>query len=308
MTRSNQRQKSTIISPYIQALRPRQWTKNLIVFAAPLFAFQIDAITLFKTILTYVFFCSISSSFYLINDIIDVEADRQHPTKCKRPIASGKVKVPTATLMAAILLGLAIVGSYILSQDLGLTIMTYALLQVGYNLKFKRVVILDIMSIAIGFVLRAIGGGVANQIHISSWFILCTAMLALFLGIEKRKAELRKMSGSHGKTRSVLKQYTHKFLERMEGIVTSGTIITYAIWCSGPMLGGASTRWMLLTFPFVLYGLFRYQLLSDPDAIEEKTEKPEEILLTDYSILLTVILWIITIFLILYCKHLGIIS
>jgi 4-hydroxybenzoate polyprenyltransferase len=297
-----------MFSPYIQALRPRQWTKNLIVFAAPLFAFQIDGFTLFRTILACVFFCATSSSFYLINDVMDVEADRQHPTKCQRPIASGKVKVNRAIIMAATLLGTAILGSYFLFFNLSLTIFAYALLQVGYNLRLKKLIILDVMSIAMGFVLRAIGGGVANQIYLSPWFILCTAMLALFLGIEKRKAELRKVSASHGKTRSVLRQYTHEFLERMEGIVTSGAIITYAIWCSGPTLGGASTQWMLLTFPFVLYGLFRYQFLSEPDAIEGKTENPEEILLTDRSILLTVILWITTIFLILYCKHRGIIS
>jgi 4-hydroxybenzoate polyprenyltransferase len=178
-------------------------------------------------------------------------------------------------------------------------------------------VILDVVAIATGFVLRAFGGAAATNIVLSAWFLLCTAMLALFLGIEKRKAELRLAQIQGTKLRAVLRRYSLPLLARMESVVTTGTVLTYALWSAGPTLQGASTSWMLLTLPFVLYGIFRYQLLSDPQEIahEEddhlekggRTERPEEVLLKDKGILFTVIGWICTCFVILWLKNLGII-
>jgi 4-hydroxybenzoate polyprenyltransferase len=303
---------------HILALRPHQWTKNLIVFAAPLFAFSVSWLSLFESFTAFVLFCSVSSSFYLINDIADVESDRQHPTKCKRPIASGMVSIPVASTMAIVLMGGALGVAYWQSPRLGLVMTCYALLQVAYNLRLKRTVILDVIAIASGFILRALAGAVATDVKLSAWFLLCTAMLALFLGIEKRKAELRLASKGH-KTRSVLKKYSLSVLNRMENVVTTSVVMCYALWSSGPKVGGASTSWMLLTLPFVLYGVFRYQLLSDhkepkregstSSTTRRKTsERPEEILLTDLPILLTVIGWIVTSFLILLVKHQGLIE
>lgn len=304
--------------PYIAALRPRQWTKNLVVFAAPLFAFNISLSTLSSSLLALILFCCASSSFYLFNDIADVESDRKHPVKCKRPIAAGLVSVPVALAMALILLGGALLVSWMRSPRLGATIAAYAVLQAAYNLKLKRTVILDIGAIATGFVLRAYAGAAATGIVLSPWFLLCTAMLALFLGVEKRKAELRLVSVNGGKTRAVLKRYSLPLLHRMENVVTTGTVVTYALWSSGPMVHGATTSWMLLTLPFVLYGVFRYQLLSDPEEISRrsdiglelggKSERPEEVLLTDLPILLTVLGWIITCSAILLLRHQGIIK
>lgn len=303
--------------PYLIALRPRQWTKNLVVFAAPLFAFSINLQSLLGSLLAFTLFCGASSSFYLINDIADVESDRQHPVKCQRPIAAGKVSIPVALGMAVVLLGSVLTIGWLKTPQLGAAMTAYALLQVAYNLRLKRTVILDIGAIATGFVLRAFGGAAATGIVLSSWFLLCTAMLALFLGIEKRKAELRLMQIKGGKPRSVLKRYSLPLLARMENVVTTTTVVTYALWSSGPYLHGASTSWMLLTLPFVLYGIFRYQLLSDPheiaDAIDsnieqvEPSERPEEILLKDLPMLLTVISWICTCSTILWLKHQGII-
>lgn len=307
-------------SPYLAALRPRQWTKNLIVFAAPLFGFSINLESILGSLLAFVLFCAASSSFYLINDIADVEADRMHPVKCKRPIASGKVSIREAIVMAVLFLGGAVVVGWWRSPWLGIIIMLYALLQVAYNLKLKRTVILDVVAIATGFVLRAAAGGAATNIQLSSWFLLCTAMLALFLGVEKRKAELRLIKINGGKTRAVLRRYSLGLLSRMENIVTNGAVLTYAIWSSGPQVSGASTPWMMLTLPFVMYGIFRYQLLSDPEEIERrikpgddielggKSERPEEVLLKDLPILLTVIGWIITSFGILWLKNQGFIK
>jgi decaprenyl-phosphate phosphoribosyltransferase len=307
-----------LVSACLQALRPRQWTKNLIVFAAPLFAFSINLPSLLGGILAFGLFCSASSSFYLINDIMDVEADRQHPVKCKRPIAAGLISVPIALGMALCLLGSALLISWSRSTDLGLAVTGYALLQVAYNLRLKRLVILDVVAIATGFVLRADAGAAATQISLSPWFLICTASLALFLGIEKRKAELRLLELGVGKTRAVLKRYSLPLLSRMENTVTTITVMTYMLWSSGPKMQGASTAWMLLTVPFVLYGIFRYQLLSDPQEVARrselspehsgKTERPEEVLLTDLPILITVLGWGVTVFGILWLKHQGVIA
>ncbi|BCL38720.1 decaprenyl-phosphate phosphoribosyltransferase [Nostoc sp. MS1] len=303
---------------HLAAMRPRQWTKNLVVFAAPLFAFSINIPSLLGSLFAFILFCCASSGFYLINDIADVAADRLHPVKCKRPIAAGLVSIPVAIGMAVILLVGALSISWWRSPQLGAAITGYAILQVAYNLKLKRMVILDVVAIATGFVLRAFGGAAATNIVLSAWFLLCTAMLALFLGIEKRKAELRLAQIQGTKLRSVLRRYSLPLLARMESVVTTGTVVTYALWSAGPDLKGASTSWMLLTLPFVLYGIFRYQLLSDPQEISHaedehlekggRTERPEEVLLKDKGILFTVIGWICTCFIILWLKNQGIIQ
>jgi 4-hydroxybenzoate polyprenyltransferase len=220
--------------------------------------------------------------------------------------------------MALVLLGSAIVLGWLRAPSLGVTLIAYALLQIAYNLRLKRTVLLDIVAIATGFILRACAGAAATGIILSPWFLLCTAMLALFLGVEKRKAELRLSKIKGGKTRSVLKRYSLPLLTRLESTVTTGAIISYALWSSGPSVNGASTPWMLLTLPFVLYGIFRYQLLSDPSEIARKserslekggqTERPEEVLLKDLPIFLTVISWVSVTFVILFLKHQGILQ
>ncbi len=303
---------------YVTALRPRQWTKNLVVFAAPLFAFSINLQSFLGSLLALALFCATSSSFYLFNDIVDVESDRQHPVKCKRPIAAGLVSVPIALGMAVVLLVSAITIAWIQSHVLGATILAYAILQVAYNLRLKKVAILDIGVIATGFVLRAYGGAVATNITLSSWFVICTAMLALFLAIEKRKAELRLTYIKGTKPRAVLRRYSLPLLHRMENIVTTGTVVTYTLWSSGPVVRGASTSWMLLTLPFVLYGIFRYQLLSDSEEIARdsyndtehggRSERPEEVLLKDMPILMTVCGWVFTCSVIMYLKQQGLIE
>jgi decaprenyl-phosphate phosphoribosyltransferase len=299
----------------IAALRPRQWTKNLVVFAAPLFGFDLSFGSLLMGCFAFVLFCSTSSSFYLINDIIDVEADRQHPKKCQRPIASGRVALPVATGMAGVLLVTSLVAAWLHSTALGCVISGYAFLQIIYNLRLKHTVILDVITIAAGFVLRAAAGAAATRILVSPWFLLCTAMLALFLAVEKRKAELR--VGKGGNTRAVLHRYSAALLDRMENTVTAGAVTAYALWSAGPQVSGASTPWMMLTLPFVIYGVFRYQLLSDPQEIRHRsqdgdlagqTERPEEVLLQDRPLLLTVVGWVALSFFILFLKHSNMIT
>ena len=318
----NQPQAKTAVNqikfPYVAALRPRQWTKNLVVFAVFLFAFSTNWQSFLASSLAFVLFCCASSAFYLLNDIADVKSDRRHPVKCQRPIAAGLVGIPSALAMAAVLLSSALIVAWLRSPNLGVIIICYAILQVAYNLRLKRTVILDIVAIAAGFLLRAFAGAAATGLPMSSWFLVCTAMLALFLGIEKRKAELRLSEVSDIKPRSVLRRYSLSLLARMENIVTTGAVMSYALWSAGPSFGGASTRWMMLTLPFVMYGIFRYQLLSDPQEnmrrngngfeYRGKTERPEEVLLNDLPILANVGGWIITCFVILWLNYKGIIK
>ena len=304
--------RATDMHPYIGALRPHHWTKNLIIFAAPLFNFSFNPATIFNSLLAFCLFCCISSSFYLLNDIADIESDRRHPVKCQRPIAAGKVPVSVAAGMSLTLLGGSIGLGLYHSFALGLTLICYALLQLAYNLRLKRIVLLDIIVIASGFVIRACAGAVATRVDLSVWFLVCTAMLALFLAIEKRKAELRRGGG----TRSVLKRYSPSLLLRLENVATTGTLMSYALWSAGLGLQGATTPWMMLTFPFVLYGVFRYQLLSDPQGqpgdqqtvAKEQTERPEGVLLTDKPLLLTVFTWGLVAFSILWLEHQGLIQ
>lgn len=302
-----------ILGSYLTALRPRQWTKNLIVFAAPLFAFQLGGQTIVNSLLAFILFCCSSSSFYLFNDILDIEADRCHPIKCKRPIASGLVSIPVAIVLAIVLQGGALIFAWFVAKGLAIAIAAYGVFQILYNLRLKHTVILDIVTIALGFVFRAVGGAAATDIVMSPWFLLCTAMLALFLAIEKRKAELKILEIKGVRTRYILKRYSMSLLSRMENVVTTGTIIFYSLWSSGPQLKGATTPWMLITLPFVMYGVFRYQLLSDSKEIERRkkelgqeggqTERPEEVLLQDGPIRFTVIGWAMTVFAVLFLKN-----
>lgn len=289
-------------SALARACRLRQWTKNLLVFAAPLFAFSVDADIWLAALGSLVAFCLISSSIYLLNDSLDVEADRQHPRKSYRPIAAGQVSVPLALTTSALLAVISLTLAAASSAPLAVVILAYGLIQVGYCLRFKREPLLDLFCIAAGFLLRAMAGGVAAGLALSPWFLLTVGLLALFLAVEKRKAELQIALGRGVMTRQVLERYSQPLLLRLEGLLSTSAFMSYSLWAAGPALNGASTSWMLLTVPFVLVGIFRYQLLSDPEEAERRrffnpdrtSEKPEEILLGDRGIKLTLLGWLIT--------------
>lgn len=286
----------------VAACRPRQWTKNLLVFAAPLFAFNLETFVWFKAGGALVAFCLISSAIYLLNDCLDVAADRAHPSKRLRPIAAGLISVPAALAAAAVLAMMSVSLAAMVVPALAGLVLLYALIQVGYCLHFKRMPLLDLFCIASGFVLRAIAGAVAASLQPSPWFLLTIGLLALFLAIEKRKSELRLAQDRGVITRKVLERYSLPLLLRLESTVATSAFISYALWAAGPAVQGASTSWMLLTVPFVLVGIFRYQLLSDPQeasrrmsfAINQSCEKPEEILLGDRGIKLALVGWLMT--------------
>jgi decaprenyl-phosphate phosphoribosyltransferase len=288
------------VTALLQACRPRQWTKNLLVFAAPLFAFRLDPWVWRQAGGALVAFCLISSAIYLLNDCLDVAADRAHPTKRNRPIAAGLVSVPAALSTAALLAVLSLALASWVAPALAAVVLLYGVIQVGYCLQLKRMVLLDLFCIASGFLLRAIAGALAAGLLPSPWFLLTVGLLALFLAIEKRKAELRLALDRGVLTRKVLERYSLPLLLRLESTVATSAFMSYALWAAGPVLRGAPTSWMLLTVPFVLVGIFRYQLLSDQQEAERRSvsdpqrtsEKPEEILLGDRGIQLTLAAWL----------------
>lgn len=289
--------------PLLAACRPRQWTKNLLVFAGPLFAFQMQPSVWMGAGVAFVAFCAISSAIYLLNDVLDVEADRAHPSKRHRPIAAGLIGVPLALVTAALLAVLSLILGASVAPGLAGVLLLYGLIQVGYCLQFKRAPLLDLFSIAAGFLLRAVAGVVAAGLGFSPWFLLTVGLLALFLAVEKRKAELRLCLDRGVITRKVLERYSLPLLQRLENIVSTSAFMSYALWAAGPALNGAPTSWMLLSVPFVLVGIFRYQLLSDPEEAERRaalypdrsSEKPEEILLGDRGVRLTLLAWLFTV-------------
>lgn len=284
------------------ACRPRQWTKNTLVYASALFSFQFSQPIWWNSTQAFIAFCLISSAIYLLNDVIDIEADRTHPTKCRRPIASGQLSARTALCSS---LFIAIVSIFIaesVATELSATVIGYAAIQTSYCLGLKREPLLDLFCIASGFLLRAIAGLVSTGLGASPWFLLTIGLLALFLAVEKRKAELRISIDRGVVTRKVLLRYSLPLLHRLESLVASSAFMAYALWSAGPTLGGAPTSWMLLTVPFVIAGIFRYQLLSDPEETDRRStrfpernaEKPEEILLGDRGIQITIACWLLT--------------
>lgn len=289
--------------PLLAACRPRQWTKNLLVFAGPLFAFQMQSHVWVGATVAFVAFCLLSSAIYLLNDVVDVDSDRAHPSKRHRPIAAGLIGVPLALATAALLAVISLGLGAAVAPGLAGVLLLYGLIQVGYCLQFKRAPLLDLFSIAAGFLLRAVAGVVAAGLGFSPWFLLTVGLLALFLAVEKRKAELRLCLDRGVITRKVLERYSLPLLQRLENIVSTSAFMSYALWAAGPSLNGAPTSWMLLSVPFVLVGIFRYQLLSDPEEAERRaalypersSEKPEEILLGDRGVRLTLLAWLLTV-------------
>ena len=299
--------KSKIINIHLfSALRPKQWTKNLLVFSAPLFSYSDDKLIWICALTTFIGFCFISSSVYLINDVLDIKSDRNHPKKRKRVIASGLVSIKEATVLSMIFLLLGFLIALILSKTILITFAAYLLIQFSYCIFLKKLPILDFFCISAGFLLRAISGGIAGGLIISPWFLISVTLLALFLAIEKRKAELiwSKKTGKFNRT--VLRFYSLGLLTKFENIVTSSSFVFYSLWASGPKLNGAPTEWMLLTVPLVLLGIFRYQQISETIEISSendciiRTENPEEILLEDNFIKIIIISWLSTTFIIGY--------
>jgi 4-hydroxybenzoate polyprenyltransferase len=269
-------QSNTGGSALIRLLRPRQWSKNLLVFAAAAFANQLFVPkSAGLAALAFVAFCLASSSVYVINDLLDVERDRQHPKKRLRPIAAGEIS-PRAAIRIAIALTLASLGIALwVSWELATAIAIYIALVHFYSMVGKHIVILDTMLVAAGFVLRAVGGAIAIDVPSSSWFVLCTFFAALFLALAKRRAEMLALSDGAGDHRSVLGEYTESTLSAYTSAVIAATTISYALY----VIDSADRfRLLPLTVPFVLFAVFRYHHLVETAGLGER---PEDVFLGD---------------------------
>ncbi|HMP52026.1 MAG TPA: decaprenyl-phosphate phosphoribosyltransferase [Candidatus Melainabacteria bacterium] len=272
----------------LAVLRPRQWTKNFIAFAPLLFSHRFSDMEAFTAVSACTAcLCLVSGSVYVANDIKDREADAKHPAKRLRPIASGRVSVGTARMIGITALIIGLVGGFLVRPTVGLTLLLYLLLQVAYNGWLKKQPILDVFSIAAGFVLRAVAGGAAGHVALSAWFLLCTTLGALFLAVEKRRQELKVLGQKAGQHRAVFDKYSFELISRMEAVVVPSLITSYAIYS----FNSPSSQWMMITVPFVMYGIFRYQLLSTTRNV---TGAPEDVLLKDRPIQISILLWILT--------------
>jgi 4-hydroxybenzoate polyprenyltransferase len=282
----------------LRAMRPRQWTKNLLVFASFIFSVNQFWQPFTPTMWTLLWragaaalaFTALSSAVYLLNDIRDIEADRLHPHKRLRPLASGKLSVRVAFVAAVVLLAGTLYGSYRLRPLFFAVALAYLVMQVCYTLWWKHVVILDVFVIAMGFVFRAVSGALVLNVYISPWLYIVTFLGALFLGLCKRRHELRLLAHDATAHRRILAEYSQQLLDQMISIVTASTIMAYSLYTftSDNFL---RTHLMMLTIPHVLYGLFRYLYLV---YCRDQGGSPEEVLLRDRPLRLAILLWLAT--------------
>lgn len=291
---------STMILALIKTMRPRQWPKNAVVLAAVVFDRQLsiqDPIPFLKSLLGLILFVFLSSSVYIINDLVDINADRAHPVKCKRPIASGQLPIPVAITAAIIFLLITFPTAYLLSTSFFIITVIYFLENLAYSNWLKHAPLIDVLMIALGFVLR-VGGGVTliEVRRFSPWLYMVVTLGALYIGFGKRRAELTLLASDASNHRRVLNGYNLPLLDQLINIVSSSTIITYSLYTfSAPNL--PDNHAMMLTIPFVMYGVFRYLYLIQ---IKKAGGAPEEILIMDRPLQITMMLWGIAVLFIFY--------
>jgi 4-hydroxybenzoate polyprenyltransferase len=270
------------------ALRPRQWTKNLLLFAGLLFAAKLGDVTRWlEAILAFWVYCAASSAAYLANDVRDAPHDRAHPVKRLRPVASGELPARTALGIAAVLVVVAFGGAAVLGWGSVAFLAGFLTLQVAYTAGLKHVVLIDVLAIAGLFVIRASAGAEAVDVRISPWLLICTGLLALFLALGKRRAELVLVGGEETPGRPVLEGYSLVLVDQLVSVVAASTVIAYSLYT----FTARDSKAMMVTVPFVVYGVFRYLLLLQR---RELGEEPENVLLSDVPLLLTIAAWAVT--------------
>ncbi|GBE57364.1 decaprenyl-phosphate phosphoribosyltransferase [bacterium BMS3Abin01] len=270
------------------SLRPRQWTKNLVVFAGIIFSGNIFNWPMqFKVWLTFIAFCAVVGAGYLVNDVIDRDKDRVHPVKRTRPIASGRLGAGTALAVALFLVAVFIGGGLLVDPLLSAYLAAYLVLQLAYSLALKRLVIVDVLAISAGFVIRAVAGAAVIHVIISPWLVVCAMLLALFLALAKRRAELVMMEEEAAYHRSNLEQYSIELVDQMTVVTAAATVVSYALYSFTAFDSSA----MMITIPFVLYGIFRYLYLVHRHL---RGGSPEQVLISDIPMLVDVVLWVVT--------------
>lgn len=289
-----------MIKNLIQLLRIPQWIKNLFVFVPLLFSLHLFEYNYFiKSLYGFILFSFSSSLIYVFNDIIDVKSDAAHPVKKLRPLPSGKIKISTAWIIATVLLIAVLVASVYLLMDFNYFLYGFIALNIIYSLIFKHIVILDVFSIAAGFTIRVLAGAVIISVPVSSWLILTTMFISLFLGVMKRHSELVQMSDVENHvTRKVLSDYSTTFTNQMATVAAAGVIICYALYTVAQRTVQVfGTESLIYTTPFVVFGIFRFMYL---EYLNKKGENTTQIMLTDFQMIVTVLLYVLTTVLIVY--------
>ena len=284
-----------MISAWFRLMRPRQWTKNAFCFAGLVFSGRLsDPAGLRIALLTFAVFCVASSAVYILNDVVDVERDRLHPKKRERPLARGLIPIPAAVVAAIALAAVALAVGALLGQAAWACLAGYLVLNVLYTFRLKHLALLDAAAIALGFVLRLLGGVYAIHELPTAWIALCTLFLALFLGFAKRRSELAELGElSSTSQRPVLAKYTLPFLDSLVNSTATMTVLSYALFTA---ISGRNPT-LVVTVPFVHYGVMRYELLLRG---AQGTEEPDTVLLRDRGILLCVLLWLLCYIAIMY--------
>ncbi len=294
------------VTAVLKAMRPKQWIKNFMVFPALVFAGHLTDLTDVVAVCGgFVVFCLLSGAVYLFNDIKDYEKDRLHPNKKFRPIASGELSIPDAQRAMGFVAVAALAGSLALNVittkvgfDFFFIAVLYLALQIAYTLKLKHVVILDVGCIAAGFVLRVLAGTAIINVPIGMWIIICTTLLALFLGFGKRRHELVLLSGEAGEHRRILEEYSPYYLDQMIAVVTASTVVAYSLYTMDPAtIEKLGTTRLPLTIPFVIYGIFRYLYLVHQ---REEGGSPSKVLVSDKPLLVNILLWFVAVVVLLY--------
>ncbi len=282
----------------IKTMRPKQWVKNVFVFAALIFDVKLfDPPYLASTVAGFVLLCLVSGAVYTINDLADVEKDRQHPRKCKRPIASGQLGIRPAIIAATIIPLVALPLGFLLDPAFGIILTIYLLIQIAYSFKLKNVVIIDVMLIAAGFLLRvAAGVPLVDAERFSPWLYICMSLLALLIGFGKRRHELVLLKENANTHRQSLQEYNLPLLDHIISIVTASTLLAYALYTFSAE-GLPPNHTMMLTIPFVLYGIFRYLYLIH---VKGMGGAPEEIALSDRPLQATFVLWGLSVVVVMY--------
>jgi 4-hydroxybenzoate polyprenyltransferase len=288
-----------------RSLRPEQWIKNSFVFAGLIFGLELfHPPSVWRAVAAFVVFCALSGVVYVVNDIMDREADRRHPLKARRPIASGELSPVVAGSAAAVLGAAALAAAFRLGVPFGAVAVAYLLLQFAYSGPLKHIVILDVLAIAIGFVLRAVAGAVVIGVPISHWLLVDMILLALFLALSKRRHELTLLANGATDHRPILGEYSPYLLDQMIAVVTASTLVSYIFYCISPeTVQKFGTNMLGLTIPFPLYGIFRYLYLVHR---REGGGSPSQMLLNDRPLLICVALWVLAVVAIVYLRPFGV--
>jgi 4-hydroxybenzoate polyprenyltransferase len=294
-----------LLKALVITMRPKQWTKQVFVFAAIVFDRKLTRPSaLLSTIVAAIAFCLVSGAVYLINDLVDIEKDRQHPTKRKRPLPAGELNPMVAIVAAAVIPLLCIPAAILFHRAMGLVLLVYFVLQLFYSFFLKHMVIIDVMTIAAGFVLRvAAGVAVIDVERFSPWLYVCMTLLALFLGFGKRRHELFTLQANANNHRASLEHYSLELIDEMSVVVVSAAVMAYSLYTfSAPNLPRSDGQpLMMLTIPFVLYGLFRYQYLIH---VKKEGGTPEELVLKDLPLIVDLLLYGVTVLVLMYGNRL----